>query len=292
MKKFRNVEITVKAENVPPHMVGNGFRVRQYVPGNLNLKERFSPFLLLDYNEPFNFPPTQSMRGVGAHPHKGFETVTINIQGKIEHGDNLGNHGILSPGEVQWMTAGRGILHKEYHETEFAKQGGILHMIQLWVNLPRKYKNVEPNYQTLSKESMGRVSLENAEIKVISGEFSGVKGPARTYTPINIYSVDFKNDEALEINEPDNYNFGLLVSKGSVQINGKMYNENDFVIFENGEGTVELKAAAENTQVVVLSGEPINEPVVFQGPFVMNTHEEIMQAYEDFRNGKFGDADF
>ncbi len=292
MKNIRREEIVVKSNNVPPHMVGNGFRVRQYIPGPDNLKKRFSPFLLMDYNEPYNFPPTNTQRGVGAHPHKGFETVTINLAGRIEHNDNKGHHGILNPGDVQWMTAGKGILHKEYHEREFAKEGGVLHMIQLWVNLPRIHKNTEPRYQNLLKENMGTANLGNAELTVISGKAFDTEGPAETFTPINIYSIDMKPHSSLEVEEPGSFNTGLLVASGKLEINGTLYNENDFIIFENTEGVIKIKTLSENSRFVVLSGEPIDEPITSYGPFVMNTDEEIRQAFEDYKNGVFGTPDF
>ncbi len=292
MKKIRKEEIVTKAQNVPPHMVGNGFRVRQYVPGRLNLQERFSPFLLLDYNEPFHFPPSEKVKGVDVHPHKGFETVTINLAGRIEHHDNKGNHGILNPGDVQWMTAGSGILHKEYHEKEFSKTGGLFHMIQLWVNLPKAYKNTKPGYQDISKENMAIKELDTGKITVIAGNAFGVKGPAKTFTPINIYSVEVNKDALLDIEEPINFNTGLVVVGGKFEINGNPYEENDFIIFENTEGMIELKALSENSKVIILSGEPINEPIASYGPFVMNTQKEILEAFEDFRNGKFGNMDF
>lgn len=292
MKKIRKEEIITKSYNVPPHMVGNGFRVRQYVPGRQNLQERFSPFILLDYNEPFHFPPSDKVKGVGPHPHKGFETVTINLAGKIEHNDNKGNHGILEPGDVQWMTAGKGILHKEYHEKEFSRTGGLFHMIQLWVNLPREYKNTEPKYQNLLKDGMGVREIKNAKVTVIAGKAFETEGPAETFTPMNIYSVDLDKNSSIDIDEPEEFNTGLIVVGGELKINGTLYTENDFIIFENNEGVIELETLSENSKIIVLSGKPINEPIVSYGPFVMNTQEEITQAFEDFKNGKFGDTDF
>lgn len=292
MKKIRREEIVTKAQDVPPHMVGTGFRVRQYVPGKQNLKSRFSPFLLLDYNEPFHFPPSSQIKGVGAHPHKGFETVTINLAGRIEHNDNKGHHGILNPGDVQWMTAGKGILHKEYHEKEFSRTGGLFHMIQLWVNLPKAYKNTEPKYQNLLKENMAVKEMENAKITVIAGTAFEAKGPAETFTPINIYSIELNNGFSMDIKEPEKFNTGLIVVGGEVEINGNVYKENDFIIFENNDGVIEVKALAEASKIIVLSGEPIDEPIASYGPFVMNTDEEIRQAFEDYKNGVFGTPDF
>lgn len=293
MKKFRDIELVFRAEDT--HMVGNGFRVKQYFPGGKDLTERFSPFILLDYNPPHYFEPSNVRLGVDAHPHRGFETVTIAYQGKVEHHDNKGNHGIIGPGDVQWMTAGSGVLHKEYHEEEFNKNGGIFHMIQLWVNLPKVNKMTEPKYQTLLKENMGILKLEDnkGEISIIAGEVNGVKGPASTFTNINIYNVNLKNHGDIMIKEPSSYNTGVLIINGEVKINdSKIVSENDFILFENVEGDIQIESISENADFIVLSGEPINEPIVAYGPFVMNTEDEIRQAYNDMFTHKFGNENF
>lgn len=293
MKKFRDIELVFRAEDT--HMVGNGFRVKQYFPGGKDLTERFSPFILLDYNPPHYFEPSNVRLGVDAHPHRGFETVTIAYQGKVEHHDNKGNHGIIGPGDVQWMTAGSGVLHKEYHEEEFNKNGGIFHMIQLWVNLPKVNKMTEPKYQTLLKENMGILKLEDnkGEISIIAGEVNGVKGPASTFTNINIYNVNLKNHGDIMIKEPSSYNTGVLIINGEVKINdSKKVSENDFILFENVEGDIQIESISENADFIVLSGEPINEPIVAYGPFVMNTEDEIRQAYNDMFTHKFGNENF
>lgn len=293
MKKFRTIENIFKAPE--PHMVGDGFRVSQYIPTGIKSMERLSPFLLLDYNAPYYFKPSETRLGVGAHPHRGFETVTIAYDGKVEHHDNKGNHGIIGPGDVQWMTAASGIMHKEYHETEFSKNGGIFHMVQLWVNLPKDKKMIEPKYQPLLKEEMGVLKLDNdkGEISIIAGEVNGVKGPANTFTNINLYNINLKNYGNTKLSEPKNFNTAILILKGEAKVNeDKICKEGDFIVFENVEGEILLESLTEESLFLVLSGEPINEPVVSHGPFVMNTLGEILDAYEDFRNNKFGTENF
>lgn len=293
MKKFRTIENIFRAPE--PHMVGDGFRVSQYIPTGIKSMERLSPFLLLDYNAPYYFEPSETRLGVGAHPHRGFETVTIAYDGKVEHHDNKGNHGIIGPGDVQWMTAASGIMHKEYHETEFSKKGGIFHMVQLWVNLPKDKKMIEPKYQPLLKEEMGVLKLDNdkGEISIIAGEVKGVNGPANTFTNINLYNINLKNYGNTTLSEPQNFNTAILILKGEVKVNeDKICKEGDFIVFENGEGEILLESFTEESLFLVLSGEPINEPVVSHGPFVMNTLGEILDAYEDFRNNKFGTENF
>ncbi|WP_283695149.1 pirin family protein [Clostridium perfringens] len=293
MKKFRTIENIFKAPE--PHMVGDGFRVSQYIPTGIKSMERLSPFLLLDYNAPYYFKPSETRLGVGAHPHRGFETVTIAYDGKVEHHDNKGNHGIIGPGDVQWMTAASGIMHKEYHETEFSKNGGIFHMVQLWVNLPKDKKMIEPKYQPLLKEEMEVLKLDNdkGEISIIAGEVNGVKGPANTFTNINLYNINLKNYGNTTLSEPKNFNTAILILKGEAKVNeDKICKEGDFIIFDNVEGEILLESLTKESLFLVLSGEPINEPVVSHGPFVMNTLGEILDAYEDFRNNKFGTENF
>ncbi len=293
MKKFRSIEKIFNGPN--SHMVGDGFKVSQYLPTAIGDMKRLSPFLLLDYHAPHYYEPSSIIRGVGAHPHRGFETVTIAYDGKVEHHDNRGNHGVIGPGDVQWMTAASGILHKEYHEAEFSKNGGILHMIQLWVNLPKDKKMVEPKYQSLSKSDMGILKLDNneGEITIISGEVNGVKGPAQTFTDINIYNVALNNNGRVLLNEPSNFNTGILVIEGQIKVNEeKICKESDFILFNNVDGSISVESITKDALFIVLSGEPINEPIVSHGPFVMNTIEEIYEAYEDFNNNKFGTEKF
>ena len=289
MTKVRTIERIFKGP--ASHMVGDGFKVSQYLPTAVNDMKRLSPFLLLDYHAPHYYGPSSFRLGVGAHPHRGFETVTIAYEGKVEHHDNKGNHGIIGPGDVQWMTAASGIMHKEYHETEFSKNGGTLHMIQLWVNLPKDKKMIEPKYQTLLKEDMGTLKLDagKGEVSIIAGEFNGIKGPASTFTKMNIYNVNLKAYGEITLNEPNSFNTGILVLKGKVKINeDKVCEEKDFILFDNVDGNILVESITEDALFVVLSGEPINEPIVSYGPFVMNTVEEIHEAFEDFRNNKFG----
>ena len=293
MSKFRTIETVFQGPGF--HMVGDGFRVSQYFPGGKDLLTRFSPFILLDYAAPHYFAPSSRRLGVGAHPHRGFETVTFAYDGSVEHHDNKGNHGIIGPGDVQWMTAGGGVLHKEYHEKSFSEQGGFLHMIQLWVNLPRANKMTPAKYQALTKESMGTYKLDHnqGEVRVVAGTSNGVTGPASTFSKINIYNVNLENHGKITLNEPSHFNTGILVLKGQVKVNeDRICNEKDFILFNNEEGTISLESITEESLFIVLSGEPLNEPIVSYGPFVMNTEEEIDQAYEDFRNGEFGSLDF
>lgn len=289
MSRRRSIEMSFKGPGT--HFVGDGFKVSQYFPLGKNIQQRFSPFLLLDYNKPHYFEPTDVRRGVGAHPHRGFETVTIAYDGAVEHHDNKGNHGIIGAGDVQWMTAGSGVLHKEYHEKEFSKNGGILHMVQLWVNLPKEHKMTTPKYQPITKEQIGVYKLDNdqGQIRVIAGEVKGIKGPASTFTKMNIYNVELRKNGKVILEEPGDYNTGVLILKGQIEINeDSVYKENDFVLFNNEDGKIVLESSTENSLVLVLSGEPINEPIVSYGPFVMNTLEEINEAYQDFEHGKFG----
>ncbi|WCN38649.1 pirin family protein [Aneurinibacillus uraniidurans] len=293
MAAFRSIVGAFKG--APFHMVGDGFRVSNYFPSGNSFQQRISPFILLDYNSPFEFPPSSTPKGVGAHPHRGFETVTIAYEGYVEHHDNAGNHGIIGPGDVQWMTAGSGVLHKEYQEKSFSQRGGELHMIQLWVNLPKQYKMSSPKYQALLDEQMSRVELPNdgGRIRIIAGELEGVKGPAQTFTPVNLFDITFKEHGKARFTLPSMFNTGLLVLKGKVKINEtNEYSETDFVLFENEQGEIEVEGITENALVIVMSGEPINEPMIQYGPFVMNTKQEIVQAYEDFQSGKFGSPNF
>lgn len=293
MSKFRPIENVLQGPN--PHWVGSAFRVSNYFPSGNRLLERFTPFILMDYNAPYSFEPSSTPRGVGAHPHRGFETVTIAYEGYVEHHDNTGEHGIIGPGDVQWMTASSGILHKEYLENNFNSSGGILHMIQLWVNLPKKNKLDPPKYQELLKENMGSFIIpdDGGSVSVIAGEFNGVKGPASTFSPINMYTIRLKNAGKLNLDEPSNFNTGILILNGNVKVNENTdCNEGDFILFENKEGNITIEAISENAMAIVLSGEPIDEPIATGGPFVMNTSEEIQLAYRDFREGKFGSLDF
>jgi len=278
--------------NPPPtHMVGDGFRVHNFFPSSMAIGEKgMSPFFLMDYNSKIEFPPSEIPRGVGVHPHRGFETVTIAYHGKVAHHDSTGNSGVIGEGDVQWMTAGSGILHKEYHEKEYSKKGGLFQMVQLWVNLPAKYKMTEPKYQPLLHNEMGKYELPDngGLVNVIAGEYDGIKGAANTFSPINLYDVRLNNNAIFEMNFPEHYNTGILIIEGKVKINETETVLHDkFVLFKN-EGTVIKVEALENSIILVLNGEPINEPITSYGPFLMNTFAEIEQAVTDLNNGKFG----
>jgi quercetin 2,3-dioxygenase len=272
-----------------PHMVGDGFRVHNFFPTGYNIgKNRMSPFFMMDYNSKIDFSPRENPRGVGVHPHRGFETVTITYHGKVAHHDSTGNSGVISEGDVQWMTAASGILHKEYHEEEFSKKGGPFQMIQLWVNLPSKDKMSKPKYQAITNDQLGKYQLDNGGVvEVIAGEFKGVKGAASTFTPIEMYNAKIKKGAAVTFDLPENFNTGILVVEGAVKVNGEKAPADNFILFKNEGETISIEAE-EDSILFVISGEPINEPVAAYGPFLMNTHEELEQALEDFNKGKFG----
>ncbi len=275
----------------PAHMVGDGFRVHNFFPGGYRLgNRRMSPFFMLDYNSKIALPPTEIQKGVGVHPHRGFETVTIAYHGKIAHHDSAGNSGIIGEGEVQWMTAASGVLHKEYHEKEFSRKGGLFQMVQLWVNLPAKYKMSPPRYQALAKEKMSKYELSDAGsyIDIIAGEYKAVKGSAQTFTPLHVYNVYLKKGDLATFSFPAHYNTAALIIEGAVKVNANEEAPVDhFVLFQNEGELFELNALEDST-ILILSGEPINEPVAAYGPFLMNTQEELQQAVEDFNIGKFG----
>jgi redox-sensitive bicupin YhaK (pirin superfamily) len=288
MKNIKTIEQIIAPP--PPHWVGDGFHVNNFFPGNTNISlQRMSPFFLLDYNAKVVFQPSEQPHGVGVHPHRGFETVTLAYQGKVAHHDSAGNSGIIDQGDVQWMTAASGVLHKEYHEKEWGKKGGIFQMVQLWVNLPAKFKMSPPKYQALRQEEFGKFILPNSTgvIEVIAGNFKGAKGAAFTFTPIEMYNVRLNPGAISEFEFPEHYNTGFLIIEGNVKINDQLIATNHFVLFNN-KGTDIQIISDEGAIVLVLSGEPINEPIMSYGPFLMNTKQEILQAYEDLNAGKFG----
>jgi len=272
----------------PAHWVGDAFRVHNFFPGRLDMK-RMSPFFLLDYGAKMEFPPTDTPRGVGVHPHRGFETVTIAYQGKVAHHDSAGNSGVIGKGDVQWMTAASGVLHKEYQEEEWSKKGGLAQMAQIWVNLPAKDKMSSPKYQPLKQEDFNRFVLpdKKAEVVVIAGNYNGTKGIASTFTPVEMYNAHVKNGAEVLFSFPQNYNTGFLVIEGNVILNERDVPTDHFALFKN-DGTDILLKSTEDAIVLVLSGEPINEPIMSYGPFVMNTKQEILDAYDDLNKGKFG----
>jgi redox-sensitive bicupin YhaK (pirin superfamily) len=275
----------------PPHMVGDGFKVHNFFPGRLGM-QRMSPFFLLDYGPKTPIAPSDTPKGVGAHPHRGFETVTVAFQGRVAHHDSAGNSGIIGEGDVQWMTAGSGILHKEYHEKEFARTGGFMQMAQLWVNLPARHKMTPPRYQDLKRADMGVYDLPDGmgRVEVVAGEYRGAKGPAKTFTPVQVYKARLAKGAQLDLEFPAAWNTALLAIEGAVEANGRQVPANHFALFANEGEAVAVRAEADS-QILILSGEPIDEPIAAYGPFVMNTQEEIMQAVEDFQSGKFGRLD-
>lgn len=272
-----------------PGMVGDGFRVFNYIPGPQVSQQRISPFLMLDFNAAFDFGASEHIRGVDVHPHKGFETVTIAYKGSVAHHDSAGNAGVIHPGDVQWMTAGSGILHKEYHEENFARAGGPFEMVQLWVNLPKKDKLTTPHYQALTKDQMGKVTLpdDSGIVNVIAGAFNDTKGPASTYSPVNLFDIKLNTDGKTTMKTPSDHNTAILVINGNVVINGQPVKEHSFILFNNDGEEIDIYSKDQSV-LLVMSGLPLNEPIASYGPFVMNTPEEIMESIREFQSGKFG----
>jgi redox-sensitive bicupin YhaK (pirin superfamily) len=271
------------------HWVGDGFPVRSMLSHHAQ-GQHISPFILLDYAGPTTFTPTVERRGVGQHPHKGFETVTIVYEGEVEHRDSTGAGGTIGPGDVQWMTAANGILHEEYHSPAFAKTGGNFEMVQLWVNLPAKDKAAKPGYQNLLNADIPNVDLPNGagKLRVIAGNFGEARGPARTFTPINIWDVRLTRDKTATLDVPEGHTLSGLGLSGTVEIDGhEIAREAQTVILGREGGGITIEANGD-AKLLVLTGEPIDEPVVAHGPFVMNTVGEIKQAMLDFQSGKFG----
>jgi quercetin 2,3-dioxygenase len=281
------------------HWVGNGFFVSTYFPSAKLPAERVSPFVLMDYGPPKEFQPAASgKRGVGWHPHRGFETVTLAWEGGVAHRDNAGHAGVIGPGDVQWMTAASGIFHEEYHEEEFSRRGGRMHMMQLWVNLPKKHKMAAPGYQPITSGDIPTVALGServipsgpgggGEVRVIAGEYGGARGPAKTFTPITMLDARLPAGSRLPVTIPASYNALAVVAKGRVRAGTFTASTGELVLFANDAPRLEL-VAEEDAHVIVLSGEPLGEPVVPYGPFVMNTVQEIEQAIRDVNSGKFG----
>ena len=270
------------------HWVGDGFPVRTLISYNTQGPE-ISPFLLLDYAGPADFPPAGKQRGVGQHPHRGFETVTIVYEGEVEHRDNAGNSGKIGPGDVQWMTAARGIVHEEMHGREFTRRGGKLEMVQLWVNLPAKDKMSRPGYQEIPDRMIPAVALDDnaGKVRIISGNFNGVRGPARTFTPINLWDIQLHKAKKLNMDLTDGYTTAVLVLKGKVMVNDKdTVSTAELVLFGRAGKDISF-AAMEDATLLLMNGEPIAEPIAGYGPFVMNTQDEIKQAITDFNAGRF-----
>jgi redox-sensitive bicupin YhaK (pirin superfamily) len=271
------------------HMVGDGFPVRNLFPSN-DLDREVSPFLMLDYAGPQYFEPTDHPRGVGEHPHRGFETVTIVYEGVVAHRDSGGNAGVIGPGDVQWMTAASGIVHEEFHEKEFAKQGGSLHAIQLWVNLPRTSKMSMPGYQTILNNDIPSIDLDGGagRLRVIAGSLHGRKGPARTFTPVELYDLELKAGHHALLTFPEGHNASLFILQGRASVNGGQEAGEAELIVCTRNGSQVAVVAHEDSRLLVMAGEPIDEPIARYGPFVMNSREELIQAVQDYQGGKMG----
>ena len=274
-----------------PHMVGDGFRVHNFIPSFPALSmQRMDPFIMLDYGSKFVFPPSPAPKGVGVHPHRGFETVTIAYKGQVAHHDSFGNSGTINEGDVQWMTAASGLLHKEYHAESFAKTGGEFQMVQLWVNLPAKDKMSAPKYQAITNDQMHKVILADGKsyVEVIAGHYQGQTGPAKTFTEVHLQNAILEKGTKARFDFPVTQNTFLIVIEGSIQINNGDVIPVDHFVEMDKKGTSFTIEALENAKVLVASGEPIGEPIAAHGPFVMNTREELVQAFNDFNDGKFG----
>jgi len=295
MKKILGVQSAPQS-----HWVGDGFPVRSLFSYHEQGQD-LSPFLLLDYAGPAEFKPAAKPRGVGVHPHRGFETVTIVYQGEVEHRDSTGAAGRIGPGDVQWMTAAAGILHEEFHSREFTKKGGMLEMVQLWVNLPAKDKMSAPGYQDILDRDIPAVELPDAAgtLRVIAGEFAGRRGPARTFTPIEVWDVQLNRNGRAKFALPEGHTAAVIVLRGTVEVNGSaagsvdgsgVAREAQMVLLDQKGSDFSIEANA-SARVLILGGAPIEEPVAGYGPFVMNSRAEIQQAITDFNSGKFGRLD-
>ncbi len=284
MKKILGIHRSPSA-----HWVGDGFPVRSLFTYD-NLASQISPFLLLDYAGPHDFSPTSQRRGVGEHPHRGFETVTIVYQGALEHRDSTGAGGLIGPGDVQWMTAANGIIHEEFHAPSFARSGGTLEMVQLWVNLPSRDKRAPAGYQTLLAADIPQVQLEggSGSLRVIAGAYQGHHGPARTFTAMDVWDLRLKAGATLQLPIAAGRNAALVVLRGSVRVNAERDAGPASLVLLERDGADVAVQALEDTSLLLLSGEPIDEPIVGYGPFVMNTQAEIVESFEDFQAGRFG----
>ncbi|MCA4782581.1 pirin family protein [Empedobacter stercoris] len=283
----KNIEAVIAPRE--PHFVGDGFRVHNFIPSGYHLDmRRMDPFIMLDYNSKFDFPATDKPKGVGVHPHRGFETVTIAYQGSVSHHDSAGGGGTIHQGDVQWMTAASGVLHKEYHAEEFYKKGGIFQMVQLWVNLPAKDKMSAPKYQAIAHKDIPTVEVENGFVEVIAGKYNQAKGAASTFSPVHMLNAKLNEGGKANFNFPAHYNTILLVIEGEVKVNNQEIVPTDHLLLFTNEGEDFTIEATESSVVLILSGEPLNEPIASYGPFVMNTQEQIREAFDDYNHGKFG----
>ena len=286
MKESKKIKFTYTSNQ--KHWVGDGFHVYGLLRPLEELNKFISPFIMLDYASPKEFSITHQRRGVGEHPHRGIETVTFAYQGEVEHRDSSGGGGVIKPGDVQWMTAGKGVVHDEFHSEEFSKKGGVFEMVQLWINLPRKHKMTEPKYQEIRSEVIPTISLgNNIKLRVIAGSFAETNGPSSTYTKVNLFDIISKESKSISLNFENGTNTVILIMHGELKIENKNFKDKDILIFEREGTQIDLKVS-DNFKGLILNGEPINEPIVAQGPFVMNSKEEIFQAFSDYQNGKMG----
>ena len=286
---YKNIETILPPP--APHMVGDGFRVHNFFPSYSKIgMQGMSPFFLMDYNSKVIIPPSDIPKGVGVHPHRGFETVTIAYHGKVAHHDSAGNSGVIGEGDVQWMTAGSGVLHKEYHEKEFSKKGGLFQMVQLWVNLPSKDKMTAPKYQGIENKTISKYQIDNKKVvvEIIAGNYKGLNGSATTFSPVNLFNAKLVAGTSADFSFKESFNTGLLIIEGEIKINDlTTAGEDNFVLFKHDGETFKIEALKDSI-VLVLSGEPINEPVASYGPFLMNNETEIQEAFDDYYSGKFG----
>lgn len=271
------------------HWVGDGFPVRSIFSYN-DIADELSPFVLMDYAGPTKFPPTANKLGVGQHPHRGFETVTIVYEGGVSHRDSSGGGGTIGPGDVQWMTAASGLIHEEYHSRTFAEKGGEFEMIQLWVNLPGRDKMSPPGYQGITADHIPEVELPGKAgiARIIAGRYGDVTGPAHTFTPMNVWDMRLTAGNHVSLDLPEDHTTALFVLRGAIQI-GEHHTVRDaeLAVMDRDGSRLEFDVN-DDTTLLLLNGEPLNEPVVGHGPFVMNTREEIVQAINDFNSGRFG----
>ena len=284
----KQVEIVLAPKQ--PHFVGDGFRVHNFIPSGYGLTmERMDPFIMLDYASRYHFPPTGKPKGVGVHPHRGFETVTIAYKGSVAHHDSAGGGGEIKEGDVQWMTAASGVLHKEYHAESFCASGGDFQMVQLWVNLPAKDKMSTPKYQAIENSNIPKIKVDGGIVEVIAGSYQEHQGAASTFTPVNMLNAKLTSGGSAAFSFPSNHNTCILVIEGEVILNDTEDVPLDHLALFKNEGETFTLKATQNCIVLILSGEPINEPIAAHGPFVMNTREQIMEAFQDYELGKFGE---
>ena len=284
--KSKKLKFAYRADR--KHWVGNGFHVHGMLHPGAEIYPFISPFILLDYASPRQFEKALTPRGVGEHPHRGFETVTLAYQGEVAHRDSSGGGGIIKPGDVQWMTAGSGVVHDEFHSDDFTQKGGIFEMIQLWVNLPAEFKMTPPKYQSIKSTKIPDLKIGNSgKLRVIAGSYKDQKGPSSTFTPINLYDIETVDEENLSLEFSAGTNTIILIMNGQLTLEKQLYQDKSILIFEPTGEIIDLKTS-KDFKGLILNGQPINEPIAAHGPFVMNTREEIIQAMHDYQNGKMG----